>query len=245
MRTSPGAVAVLAFGLMTASASVHATLVSIDIGGKRSISAYGNVFNDTLTIVLPANAHVTGIGWDVSLTSDAPSWLSEVSISFESSSTLEAILVPGVDDDFLAPNSYTSGGIADLIAFGLDFFVLADGVLRLEFYESFDDAVPVPDAVWAGTLTVQYADAPVPLPAAAWLLDFGPRRPWIPASPTRGARRRRKATDHRPPVDRKSLLTWLTAAAAAVLHSSRGLPPLRSVNGPTATGIPAHPPGPV
>ena len=71
---------------------------------------------------------------------------------------------------FRDPHDPFCCGIIDLVGAGLDFFVGADGVLSLEFYEGFDDAAGVIDGEWnQGVLTVVW----VPAPGAAAVLGLG------------------------------------------------------------------------
>jgi hypothetical protein len=57
-----------------------------------------------------ADAFVTGLGWDVTVTSNDPSWLSEATYNFNG----EIFVTPGIGEDVPGTNSYSSGGILDL-----------------------------------------------------------------------------------------------------------------------------------
>jgi len=148
---------------MGASAALVVDVLDVDVTGIESFDGQGNPANENLSFVLPANAHVTGIGWDVVLTAFSPSWLSEMVVSFESSTVFHLQLTPGITDDFNGTSAYSSGGIVDLVGLGLDFFLNADGILRMEFFEDFADAAVSPDGRWdSGTIQVRYEyDQPV------------------------------------------------------------------------------------
>lgn len=85
---------------------------------------------------------------------------------------------PGVGVPNPGTGSYANS--LDLVAAGLSFNVGADGILRLEFYENFDDADGA-DGIWNfGTFTFNTdADAPtvpgtdVPEPATGMLMGAG------------------------------------------------------------------------
>ena len=70
--------------------------------------------------------------------------------------TFEVSLSPGVGDDAPGLASYSSLGIVDIVGLGFNFQVGADGLLRLEFYEGFDDLTNGIDAQWvSGNLAIQ------------------------------------------------------------------------------------------
>jgi MYXO-CTERM domain-containing protein len=155
-----------------ASAIVSA-VATYDVTGIFSIDPFGDPLNIVDTVSLAPNAQVIGIGWDVVLFADPPSWLSEAVIAFGSTSnTFLVSLTVGLGDDLPGVEAYSSGGIVDLVGIGLDFAVDADGLLRLEFFESFDDFPNDWDATWeSGTLSIEYAFADDDVPAPApWLL---------------------------------------------------------------------------
>lgn len=141
--------------------------VVFDVSGINSYDALGELENEIHTLALPANAHIVGIGWDVTLTGNSPSWLSEIAVMFGPVGTDFVSLRPGVGDDNPGTLSYSSGGIIDLIGISLDFSLDGSGVLEMEFFETFDDFEDGVDGTWDhGTLTIQY----VPAPGAAALL---------------------------------------------------------------------------
>lgn len=150
-----------------------ADLLFIDITGKQSWDLYGDASNTVITNNIGANSHVTGIGYDVSLSTVGNSWLSEAAISFEDSTTAVGVwLTPGVGDDMTGSANYSSGGIVDLVGLGLDFTVGGDGILRSEFFEHFDDVSDSVDGNWTqGVLTVEYT--PVPEPGTMIALGLG------------------------------------------------------------------------
>jgi hypothetical protein len=110
----------------------------------------------------------------VTLFADAPSWLSEMVVQFGSTSTpFQLSLTPGIGDDFPGTESYSSGGVVDIVGLGLNFAVDTDGVLRLEFFEDFDDFPGDWDGEWlSGALTIQVSsrNGTVPEPATYALM---------------------------------------------------------------------------
>jgi len=148
---------------MGASAALVVDVLDVDVTGILSVDPQGDPLNETLSHLLPGNAQVTGIGWDVTLFADDPSFLSEMAVTFESSTVFYLTLRPGVGDDFPGTIAYSSGGIVDLVGLGLDFTLEPDGLLIMEFFESFDDFPDDWDGVWqSGTIQVRYQyDQPV------------------------------------------------------------------------------------
>jgi uncharacterized protein (TIGR03382 family) len=147
--------------------------VSIDLAGIQNWDAAGSSFNETLSVLIGANATVTGIGWDnVVIEALGGSWISEARILF-ADSPIGLGLAPGVADAFPGTGGpYSSGGILDLASAdpSFPFQVGANGLLNIEFTESFDDVPGAVDSIYlSGTLTVQY----VPTPGALAVLGLG------------------------------------------------------------------------
>lgn len=157
------------------SPSLVTSVLDINVAGIASFDGYGSAGNTVLSNVLPANAHIIGIGWVTTQTATAPSWLSEMVVSFESTSTFAVQLTPAVGDDFSGTSNYTSGGIVDLVGLTLDFNLDADGLLKMQFFESFNDFANAVDGRWdAGTISIRYEfnGTSVPEPATLALVVF-------------------------------------------------------------------------
>lgn len=157
-----------------ACTSLFAAPLVVDVTGVQSFGVQGNAGNTVLSYNIGAGATVTSIGFDVNLTAISPSWLSEIRLAFTDSSGNGVRLTPGGGDEFQGTASYS--GYYELSDFDLVFQVGADGILRLEFYESFNDYVGV-DGSWNfGTLTFGITPAAVidvPEPGTGMLLGAG------------------------------------------------------------------------
>lgn len=142
-----------------------------------SNDAFGEPINERFQIDVGANAMVTGIGWDVLLYADSPSWLSEMALFLSGDLFLESVVLrPGSGVNSSGYGSYSSNGIVDLIGLGLDFAVGASGILNLEFYETFDDYADDWDGFWeSGLITIEVTTPSqvVPEPASVGLIAFG------------------------------------------------------------------------
>ena len=135
----------------------------VDVTGITSIAAQGTPGNIVRTFNVGAGASVIGIGWNVNVTAFDPSWLSELVVGFGSSSANEVNLSVGIGDDLPGTATYSSAGIVDLVELGFNFNAGADGIVRLEFFEGFNDPEVNPDGIWnSGTLTIQVAAIPEP-----------------------------------------------------------------------------------
>ncbi len=141
----------------------------INLTNVESRDALRAPINIVQNVNLGANAQVIGIGWDLTIETIGFSWRNEARVAFEDSALSTGVfLTPGTD---ASPGfgSYSSGGIVNLVDLALDFTVGADGVLRLEFWESFVDNPGAADAILNGSLTIQY----VPTPGALAVLGLG------------------------------------------------------------------------
>lgn len=162
---------------LLACSSVFAAPLVVNVAGIQSYGEYGDAGNTVLTFNVGANVTITGISYNVNVTAFTPSWLSELTLAIEDSTQADGIFFsPGFADD--NPGTGTYADSADLVALGLEFAVGADGILRLEFFEGFDDFVGV-DGVWnfgTITFTTDAVDPPtgdVPEPATGMLMGAG------------------------------------------------------------------------
>jgi hypothetical protein len=161
-----------------ACTSLFAAPLVVNVAGIASNGDYGDTDNVVLTYNVGANVTITGISYNVNLTAFTPSWLSDFSLAFENSDQSEGVFfTPGYGDD--GPGTGTYADTAELADYGLTFQVGADGILRLEFFEAFDDFAGV-DGIWNfGTLTftTDAVDVPpsgdVPEPASGLLMGAG------------------------------------------------------------------------
>lgn len=157
--------------IYSAPAGAVAT-ITVDISGFNTWDLAGAAVNETLDVALGGDYLVTGIGWNVTIASFGASWRSEATIGF-SDSSIGLQLSPGTDSS-PGTGTYTSGGILDLASIDptFPFTVGADGILSLEFYETFDDVPNAIDATFlsGSSLQVQYV---VPAPGALAMLGLG------------------------------------------------------------------------
>ena len=181
------AAAALIAGIPATQANA-ATLI-IDVSGINSVGEQGDTGNTVQSYNIGAGSIITGIAYDVTLEAFSPSWLSELVFSFQDSNQSAGVfLTPGFADSFSGVGSYADA--ASLVDLGLSFAVGADGILRTEFFEGFDDSGISPDGVWqSGTITITYDTVAGAIPEpATWglmILGFGA---------IGGAMRRRRTT---------------------------------------------------
>lgn len=126
-----------------------------------------------------SNFALSGVGWDVTITAEGASWLSEATLAFNNStndSPDEVWLGPGFGDDTPGTGTYSSNGIVQFSSIPLNNIALnGDNVLRLEFFEGFDDVSGVRDGFWhtGSTIDMQFEASPVPEPASMAALGLG------------------------------------------------------------------------
>ena len=145
------------------NAGAATATITVDVSGVSFNDAQFSALNDTMSIALGLGAEVTGIGWDITLSTIGASWASEAVIDFEG----QIFLTVAAGDDFSVSNmAYSSGGIIDLTDdVALPNITLGgDGNLDLEFFESFVDNGGTGDSMFeAGSiLTLQVKGIPAP-----------------------------------------------------------------------------------
>lgn len=145
--------------------------ITIDVSGINFNDAGGSALNEMLSVALGLGAEVTGLGWDVNLTTVGGSWASEAVINFEG----QINLTVGIGDDFGVTNqNYASGGILDLSDNGLPNITLGgDGNLDMEFFEGFVDNGGSGDAFFEQGSVLFLAVTGVPTPGSLAVLGLG------------------------------------------------------------------------
>ncbi|MEE8524764.1 MAG: hypothetical protein V3T72_12590 [Thermoanaerobaculia bacterium] len=123
------------------------TILTIDISGVESWDLLDDPDNTVLIECLGESAFMTGIGWNVTLTTNGASWLSEAVTYFDGQDLDSSGLFLTVGAGNNAPGSmnFDSGGILDLTDNMIPNIPIGDDDnLYMQFFESFDD---VSDAV--------------------------------------------------------------------------------------------------
>lgn len=164
--------------LACTSLSAAPMTTNVDVTGILSNGQTDDPTNTVLLIDIGANSTVTGFSYNVSLTAFAPSFLDEIGVVIETSARdqgFSLFLTPGDVEDG-SGNMSGSGIFADMFELGEQSFAVgADGILRLEFAELFDEAVN-PDGRWDfGFITFNYdtVEAEVPEPSTTLLMGAG------------------------------------------------------------------------
>ncbi|MBL8745950.1 MAG: hypothetical protein JNK58_06290 [Phycisphaerae bacterium] len=173
---------------------VGADIAVVDVTGIPSWDPRGSPYNFVQFIwVGPWNV-VNGFGFDVILQSVAPaSWRGDIAVSITDSAGVYSTgfyLRPGMADGPGGPTRYSTDGIIKLAQYGIPSVTAGfDGLIRLEFFDIFEDAPEGIDGQWvSGSLLFQTTRPIPPVPAgsaagaaALFLARFGLRRKTRPA----------------------------------------------------------------
>lgn len=156
-----GAAALLGLSCLVSQAAT----VVVDVAGARSINLQGEAGNTVWFVNIGAHAQLTSLDWAVTLDAFAPSSTADMQVSFGSTSGLDMIN--------LAPALLGYSGALDLSGLGIG--ADADGLLRIEFSETFKDfAFGVAEGEWvSGHFTLGVSAVPEPATAPLALLGLG------------------------------------------------------------------------
>ena len=160
----------IALAVIAASAGLaSADTMVIDVSGSQFFDEQGAAVNEILSVLVGSGASITNIAWDVNLTTFTdpnatfPSWASEATMSFEGA---ENVNVSG--DGFGVVNQNYTGSQASALVLGVD------GILDIEFFESFDDSTGNADSAFeAGSSITLSGSNFVPTPGSLAVLGLG------------------------------------------------------------------------
>lgn len=158
--------------LALAGVAAQATPIVVDVAGAQSVNLQGEAGNTVWLVDIGANAVLNSLDWSVVLNAFAPSSLSEMQVSFGSSSALDQVsFSPDAFDGFSGAGSYAGS----LSLTGLGVAAGADGLLRIEFSEGFKDfGLNIAEGQWvSGHLTFDISAVPEPASALLALLGLG------------------------------------------------------------------------
>jgi hypothetical protein len=171
---SPSSPHIVAATIVSQTQNLGSTQLNLDISGEDNWDLLNDPSNTVLSVPLGAGASMTGIGWDVNLTTIGGSWLSEARLYFDGSDQdlMGLFLTPGIGNDFSGTNvNFASGGIIDLSDNAIpDIPILGDGNLYIQLHETFDDLADAVDSTYeaGSTLMIVYEGAPAVPTVGEW-----------------------------------------------------------------------------
>ncbi len=113
--------------------------------------ASGDPNNRVRLLNIGAGNQLTGMAADIRVEARSPSWLSEARVVFSGSNTNghSIAYTPGLNMDQAGVINHSSNGVLSFAALGLQNVVAGpDGILRVEWNETFDDPSVNPDSLW-------------------------------------------------------------------------------------------------
>jgi len=149
---------------------------TVDISGYQFNDSQGSLNNETLSILFGNNQLITGIGWDVNLSTIGASWASEATMFFHTDFNPSSDFNLNVADDS-APvsNQQYQSDILDLTDSGLSNIGFGPGLweLEIEFFESFIDNAGTGDAFFEQGSVLRLAVFEMPAPGPLSVLGLG------------------------------------------------------------------------
>ncbi len=123
--------------------------VCLDVTGAQGNGLVGDPANTVILLNIGAGNEVSGVAADIVLEAFDPSWLNEAQVLYGSTSLGQVQLTPSTQGN-PGVEQYTTGGIINLADIPLpNITVDPDGILKLEFRETFDDSTVTPDSEWS------------------------------------------------------------------------------------------------
>jgi MYXO-CTERM domain-containing protein len=141
------------------TAGTPSNFITVDVSGMQFNDAQGSPLNQILSVAIGAGNVVTGIAWNVNLTSIGASWASEAVMGFEG----QINLTVATEANPVTNMNYDSMGFVDISDAGLpNITVGADGILDIEFFESFVDNGGTGDNFFEAGSSITLAVTPTP-----------------------------------------------------------------------------------
>lgn len=111
----------------------------------------GDPDNTVRNLQIGAGNTLTGLALDLRVQAQSPSWLSEATLVFSSSNLAGNYTYWSPFEGYQqsGTGNFTSNGVLDLVANNLQITAGSDGILRVEWSETFDDPAVNPDSLWA------------------------------------------------------------------------------------------------
>ncbi len=165
IKNGAAAVAVALAALSGGTAQAGVATISFDVNGAESIGTLGDAANEVRSMFIGAGVQITDLEWNVTLSTEGSSWLSEMGLDFSAADGSGVSVFPGLGDDTNGVGSYT--GSTSLGS--SSFFLGMDGMLTGRFFEYFEDSPGNAEGHWRGSFSVTY----VPEPASYALAALG------------------------------------------------------------------------
>jgi hypothetical protein len=133
------------------------------------------VLDAAAAIGLPSGTPIffNGIGWNVNIETIGDSWLSENRVYFDDNIAPDLtglFLRPGAGQNVPGDVDFSSGGVIKLQDAGIAPILLPNGMLRMEFHETFDDVADAADSTYGvladgrdSSYTLQFTPEPTTL----------------------------------------------------------------------------------
>lgn len=142
-------------------------MAQFNVAGIPSVDNKGSPNNVVMFFNVGAGGSFAGFGYDVTIQTVAPeSWYSEIAVAITNTVNINSGLFirPGYPNDYGGgPRHFSSIGIVSVQGIGLSPVVAgADGRIRLEFFELYDDVPNSADGLWIDGTISFYRFVPAP-----------------------------------------------------------------------------------
>ncbi len=154
--------------ISTETSPHHHNMMTMNFSGVQFNDLLGSAANERFTISFSPFIIITGVSWDVNLTTIGASWASEATIDVDGHFSFNV----ANDDHPVTNQNYTSDGVFDFSENGIPDIQVFNQDFQIEFFDSFVDNTGSGDAFFGADSTITFHGKFLPTPSSLALFSI-------------------------------------------------------------------------